>query len=71
MVQGFPVLQRVHEGLAVPVILVVLVEIGAGEHERGCLAAVRFEADMVKVAAHAQEKCPPEDIGRFQGAGVQ
>jgi hypothetical protein len=65
MVQGFPVLQRVYKRVAVSVILVVLVKIGAGKHERGRVSAVQLEADLIEITAHAQEKSPSEYVCRF------
>ena len=46
MVQRFPKLYRVHQGVAVDVCLVMTVQLRAAKMERGNLSAVRFKADV-------------------------
>lgn len=65
MVQCFTELQGVHQGAAVSVGIVVLVQVFAGKKECCDLFAVGSEPDILKVAAHAHKKCATEDVGGF------
>jgi hypothetical protein len=67
VVQAFSQLQRVHQGLAAPVVHFQFAEIAAGDG-KGCNAPVsRFDADAVKVAAAGQQVGAFEQVGLFNG----
>jgi len=65
MVQRFPELDRIYQGMAVNVRLVMGMQILAAEMEHGNLSAVCPDSDTLKVTAHAQEKRTPEYVCGF------
>jgi len=69
MVQGLPELQRVHQGVAVPVGPVVLGQVRAGKYEGRyppvTLRVIAVKPDILQVSAAAQIKGPAEDVGGF------
>ncbi|MCP3942609.1 MAG: hypothetical protein GY710_14130 [Desulfobacteraceae bacterium] len=60
MIQDFPELQRINKGLAVDIGFVMLMQVTAGKHKTCDLPIA--EADVCKVAAHADKKRTPEDV---------
>jgi hypothetical protein len=63
LVQGFPELQRVDQGLAVDISPVVPVQVFPLEHEACDLPTA--EPDICQIPAHAHEERTPEDIRGF------
>ena len=67
VVQRFSQLDRVDQGPAGPIVSVKPVQIRAGDQKRCDRPAVVSDPDLVKPAAHAQQKCALEQIGHFDG----
>jgi len=55
MIQRFPELQRIDQGLPVPILLIQLVQASAGEQERGNPSAISSEADPAQLTAPTQK----------------
>jgi len=66
MVQGFPELHRIDQGLAGPIFPVQLVQVLAGDQERGDPFSVVAYADLCQITAACQQKSTPEDVRNFQ-----
>jgi hypothetical protein len=45
-----------------------LIQVRAGDQKGGDAAAVVSDINPVQAAAHAQQKCAPEQIGHFDGS---
>ena len=71
MVQRFPELYRVHQGMAAYVLLVMFVKVMAGKHKTCYLLAVLPEPDVSQITAHAYEKCASEYVCCFKTACIQ
>ena len=66
MIQGFPELQGINQGLAAPVFPVQPVKVFAPDH-KGCnLLSVILDSDPAEISAHTKEKCSPEDVCGLQ-----
>ena len=71
MVQGFPELQGINQGLTVSVFLIKLVQAFAPDLEGGNALAIVFDPDAAQIPAMAQEKCPTENVCDFQNMLIQ
>jgi len=71
MVQGFPELHRIDQGLAGPIFPVQLVQVLAGDQERGDPFSVVAYADLCQITAACQQKRTSEDVRGFKTAGFQ
>jgi hypothetical protein len=68
MVQRFSKLQRIDQGAASPVVAVKALQILSGDQESGDPPAVVSDPHLGQLGPAAQQKCPFEQIGHFDGA---
>ena len=71
MVQRFSKLQRVDQGLPVSILFVQLIQVPAGEQERGNPSAISPEADPAQLTTPAQKKCPSKNVRGLKAVGFQ
>ena len=71
MVQRFPKLQRIDQGLAVSILLIQLIESPAGEQEAGNRFAVVPEADSAQLTTCAQKKRSSKNVRGLKAVGFQ
>jgi hypothetical protein len=71
MVQRFPELQRVDQGLAVSILFIQLIQAPPGEQERGNPFTIAPEADPAQLTTPAQKKCPSKNIRGLKSVGFQ
>ncbi len=71
MVQRFPELQRIDQGLTISVISIQLVQILARDQKRGDAFAVVSDAHLGQVTAAAQKIRPSEDVLGFKAVCFQ
>jgi len=71
VVQRFPKLQRIDQGLAVSILFVQLIQVPAGEQERGNRFAIVPEADSAQLTTSAQKKRSSKNIGGLKAVGFQ
>ena len=71
MVQRFPKLQRIDQGLAVSILFVQLIQPPAGEQERGNRFAIVPEADPTQLTASAQKKRSSKNIRGLKAVAFQ
>jgi hypothetical protein len=65
MVQGFPELHRIDQGMTVEIGFVMFMQIVACKHKACYLASALPEPDILKITAHAHEECSSEDVCGF------
>jgi hypothetical protein len=68
MVQRFPKLQRIDQGLAVSILFVQFIQTPAGEQERGNPFAIAPEADLAQFTTCAQKKRTSKNIRGLKAA---
>jgi len=66
MVQRFPKLQRIDQGLTVSILLIQLIQPPTCEQECGNPFAVVAHADCAQFPTLAQKKCASKDIRSFK-----
>jgi len=71
MVQRFPKLQRIDQGLARPVIPVQLVQILAGDQKRSNPSAVVADPHIAQITAVAQKERSSKNVGGLKAVGFQ
>jgi hypothetical protein len=71
MVQRFPELQRIDQGLTRPVIPIQLVQILAGDQKRGNPSAIVADPHITQITAVAQKERSSEDVRRLKAVGFQ
>ena len=71
MVQRFPELQRIDQGLAVSILFVQLIQVRAGEQERGYWFTIAPEVDPTQLSTPAQKECPSKNISCLKAAWFQ
>ena len=69
MVQRFPELQRVDQGLAVSILFVNLIQTPAGEQERGNPLTISPEADPAQLTTPAQKIRSSKNIRGLKAVG--
>ena len=62
MVQRFPELQRIHQGLTIAILFIKFVQTMAPDKESGYPFAVILDTDPAQIPTLTQEKRSPEDI---------
>ena len=71
MVQRFPKLQRINQGLAVSILLVQFIQAPAGEQERGNPFAIVPEVDPAQLTTPAQKKRSSKNVRGLKAVGFQ
>ncbi|CAB1065846.1 hypothetical protein D1BOALGB6SA_10645 [Olavius sp. associated proteobacterium Delta 1] len=71
MVQRFPELQRIDQGLAVSILFIKLIQAPAGEQERGNPFTIVPKADSVQLTTSAQKKRSSKNIRGLNAVGFQ
>jgi len=71
MVQRFPKLQRIDQGLAVSILFVQPVQAFTGNQKRSDSLAISPEADPAQLTTPAQKECPSKNIRGFKAVGFQ
>ncbi len=71
MIQRFPELKRIDQGLAGSVFLVKPIQSLTLDQKSGNLFAVPVHPDPAQIPAIAQEECPTEDVRDFQHVFIQ
>ncbi|CAB1064134.1 hypothetical protein D1BOALGB6SA_8925 [Olavius sp. associated proteobacterium Delta 1] len=71
MVQRFPELQRVDQGLAVPILFIQLIQAPPGDQERGNPFAVTPKPDPAQLTTPAQKECSSKNIRGLKAVAFQ
>jgi hypothetical protein len=71
VVQRFPKLQRVDQGLTVSILFVQAIQAPAGELEAGNSSAVVPEADPAQLTTPAQKKRSSKNVRGLKAVGFQ
>jgi len=71
MVQRFPELQRVDQGLAVSILFIQLIQAPAGEQERGNPSAISPEADPAQLTTPTQKERSSKNVSGLKTIGFQ
>jgi len=71
VVQRFPKLQWVDQGLAVSVLLIQRIQAPAGEQERSYRFTIAPEADPTQLSTPAQKECPSKNVRGLKAAFFQ
>ena len=71
MVQRFPEVQRIDQGLAVSILLIQFIQAPAGEQETGNRFAIAPEADSAQLSTPAQKKRSSKNVRGLKAACFQ
>ena len=66
MVQRFPKLQRIDQGMAVSILFVQSIQTFTGNQKRGNSFAIIPKPDPAQLATSAQKECPSKNVRGFQ-----
>ena len=71
MVQRFPKLQRIDQGLPVSILFIQLIQAPAGEQERGNTSTIVPEADPAQLTTSAQKERSSKNIRGLKAVAFQ
>jgi hypothetical protein len=71
MVQRFPKLQRIDQGLAVSILLIQSIQACTGNQKRSDSSAIIPEPDPAQLSPPAQKKCPSKYVRGFKAGCFQ
>jgi hypothetical protein len=71
MVQRFPKLQRIDQGLAVSILLIQSIQACTGNQKRSDSSAIVPEPDPAQLTTSAQKECPSKNVRGLKAVGFQ